>query len=188
MFADTDLGDMIISCLLMVLVPCLVFFTYRRLYKASRIGSSFAYGIFLVGMIFELIFDGVAALGWRNTGFLGIANGVRLMGEKEKLVGTMCIINGCLWILSFLFDLFLFITVRKSFNNAGGIKAFRKEALDETGKAVVGFVKEHPEEAKEAGRAIGKATVDYARENPDVMREVGRGAMSAATESAPLLH
>jgi len=184
------LGDMIISCVLVVVVTLVVFFTYRRLYKACRLGSSFAYGIFLVGMIVELIFDALGALGWSNTGFLGFKNALTLYkGENpHKLAGTLCLVNACMWILSFIFDLLLFIVVRRSFKKAGGLKAFKKQAIDETGKAVIGYAREHPEEAKEAGRAVGKAAVDYAKENPDVVREVGRGAVSAARENQPLIH
>jgi len=182
---DAMLGDMIISCFLVIFVSCIVFFTYRRLYNASRVGSSLSYGIFLVGMIVEIIIDILGAIGWGSSGFLGIKNGIDLIKDECKLTGIMCIAGGVAWILSFLFDVFLFITVRNSFNAAGGLKAFRKQAVSETGKAVVGFVREHPEEAKKAGQAVGKAAVDYARENPDVVREV---AVSAARESQPLLH
>jgi len=179
------LGDMIISCLVLLIGTAIVFFTYRRLYNASRVGSSFSYGIFLLGMIFEIIIDIMGMIGWSNTGFLGLKNGIDLMHDDKKFVGTMCVINGILWIVSLGFDVFMFFTVRQSFKKAGGMDAFKKQAADKTGKAVVGYIKEHPDQAKEAGKAVGKAAVDYARENPDVARDI---AVSAARESQPLLH
>jgi len=182
------LGSMIVSCILVVVMTALVFFTYRRLYKASRVGSSLAYGFFLGGMIVELLFDISAAVGWQGSGFLGFESAIVLYQEDHSVVGTMCIINGCLWALSLIFDIFLFITVRNSFKKAGGLKALRKEAVDKTGNAIVGLVKEHPDEAKEAGRAIGAAAVDYARENPDVIVDAGRSAMTPDRERQPLLH
>jgi len=189
MFSGTKyILDMILACIILVLVTCIVFFVYRRLYAASRVGSSFSYGIFLCGMILECIIDLMGAIGINGSGFLGFLNGIKLFGDDKKVGGTMCIIGGCLWSVSLIFDIFLFITVRNSFIRAGGLKAFKKQAADETGKAVVGYIREHPEEAKEAGRAVGQAAVSYARENPEVLREVGRGAVSAATESQPLLH
>jgi len=184
-FSDIKrLGDLILSCFWVVVVTLLVFFTYRKLYDASRIGSSLSYGIFLVGMFFEFLFDLSAATGFSGSGFLGIWSGVLLLADDHKTAAAMNILNGCLWVLSFVFDIFLFIAVRKSFNDAGGLKAFRKQAVEESGKAVVGFIKDHPDQAKKAG----KAAVSYARENPDVVREVGRTAVSAASESEPLLH
>jgi len=177
------LGDMIISCILVVIVPCLVFFTYRRLYKASRVGSSLAYGIFLGGMILEIIVDCVGALGWNGSGFLGIKWCCDLFAEECKVTGGMCVINSILWIISGIFDVFLFITVRNSFHKAGGMQAFKAQAASRATKGVVDFVKEHPDEAKKAG----KAAVNYAKENPEVFKTAASTAVSAASESSAIL-
>jgi len=174
------LGDFIVSCVLVIIVPALVFFTYRRLYKASRVGSSLAYGIFLVGMIVEIIFDVLGGLGWSGTGFFGIKWACDFYDDDKSFLGTLAVINGILWILSGLFDVFLFIAVRTAFTKAGGMAAFKSQAATRAGQGVVDFVKSHPEEAKKAG----KAAVNYARENPDVVKSV---ASTAASEGSALL-
>jgi len=177
------LGDMIISCVLVVVVNCLVFFVYRRLYKACRVGSSLAYGIFLGGMIVEIIIDVLGALGWSGSGFIGIKWCCDLFKEECKVVGAMAVINGILWICSGLFDVFLFITIRNSFKKAGGMKAFKDQAASRATKGAVDFIKKHPDEAKKAG----KAAVDYAKENPEVVKAAASTAVSAASEGSSIL-
>jgi len=177
------LGDFIVACVLVVIVVALVFFTYRRLYKASRVGSSLAYGIFLAGMIIEIIIDIVGALGWSGTGFYGIKWCCDLFRDGNKGTGIMCVINAILWILSALFDIFLFFDVRHNFNKAGGMKALKQQAASRATTGVINFVKEHPDEAKKAG----KAAVNYAKENPDVIKSAASTAASAAREGAAVL-
>jgi len=178
LIVDGAFGDMITACVLVLIINLLVFFTYRRLYEASRVGSSLAYGIFLLGMIAEFIIDVAGAIGWKGSGFFGIRWATVLFDDECKATGIMCIVGGIMWILSGLFDAFLFIIVRNSFSKAGGMKAFKEQASKRAAKGAVDFIREHPEEAKKAG----KAAVNYAKENPEVFKSAASAAVSAARD------
>jgi len=169
-------GDIILACIYIPFLTGLSFFVYRRLYKAAKAGNSLSYFLFFIGFTVEIIIGIVAVIGLPKSGLMGIGWTIKAFGKDgNKNVGIMCLINSILWGLSVGFMIYLWIHTRVNFQQAGGIKAMRKQALEKATFGVVKAAKDHPDAAKK----VGQAAVDYARENPEVVREAASAAYSA---------
>jgi len=171
------IGDVILSCVYLPFLGGLNFIVFRRLYKACKSGSSLSYFLFFIGFTIEIIVGILAVVGPKQSGFMGIIWTVAGFKEEtgNKAVGVMCLVNSILWLLSVAFMIYLWIHTRVNFQQAGGIKAMRKQALEKATFGVVKAAKDHPDAAKK----VGKAAVDYARENPDVVKEAATFAYSS---------
>jgi len=171
------IGDLILACVFLPFLGAMYFIVFRRLYKACKSGSSLSYFLFFIGFTIEIILAIVALVGPKKGGFMGIIWTVAAFGEDgNKAVGFMCLVDAILWGCSAGFMIYLWIHIRVNFQQAGGIKAMRKQALEKATFGVVKAAKEHPDAAKK----VGKAAVDYARENPDVVREAASAAYGAS--------
>jgi len=170
-------GDLILACIYLPFLGAMFFIVFRRLYKACKSGSSLSYFLFFIGFTIEIIITIVALVGPQRGGFMGIIWTVAAFSEDgNQAVGFMCLVNCILWGASAGFMIYLWIHTRVNFQQAGGIKAMRKQALEKATFGVVKAAKEHPDAAKK----VGKAAVDYARENPDVVKEAASVAYGAS--------
>jgi len=173
------IGDLILACVYIPFLGAMFFFVYRRLYKAAKSGQSLSYFLFFIGFTVEILIAILALIGPQRSGFMGIMWTVEAFDEKEgnKSVGFMCLIDAILWGVSAGFMIYLWIHTRVNFQQAGGIKAMRKQALEKATFGVVKAAKDHPDAAKK----VGEAAVDYARENPEVVREAASAAYGASS-------
>jgi len=173
------IGDIILACIYLPFLTGLAFFVYRRLYKAAKSGNSLSYFLFFIGFTVEILIGIAAVVGVPKSGLMGIGWTIKAFGKDgDKNVGCMCLINAILWGINVGFMIYLWIHIRVNFQQAGGIKAMRKQALEKATFGAVKAAKEHPDAAKK----VGQAAVDYARENPDVVRDVATAAYSAQQE------
>jgi len=173
------IGDLILACVYIPFLGALYFFVFRRLYKAAKSGQSLSYFLFFIGFTVEIVIAIIALVGPQKGGFMGILWTVEAFGEEgNKTVGFMCLVDAILWGVSAGFMIYLWIHIRVNFQQAGGIKAMRQQALEKATFGVVKAAKEHPDAAKK----VGKAAVKYARENPDVIEEAAGAAYSATTD------
>jgi len=173
-------GDIILAAIYIPFLGGLCFFVFRRLYKAAKAGSSLSYFLFFIGFTIEILIGILAVVGPKRSGLIGILWTIDAFGDDgNKSVGFMGLINTLIWIASVSFMIYLWIHIRVNFKQAGGLKAMRKEAIEKGTLGAVKVAKEHPDAAKQAG----KAAVDYARENPDVVREAATAAYSAQQDS-----
>jgi len=172
------IGDMILACVYLPFLGSMFFIVFRRLYKACKSGSSLSYFLFFIGFTIEIIITIIAVVGPKRGGLMGIIWTVASFDEENgnRAVGFMCLVNSILWGASAGFMIYLWIHTRVNFQQAGGIKAMRKQALEKATFGVVKAAKDHPDAAKK----VGKAAVDYARENPDVVREAASAAYGAS--------
>ena len=173
------IGDLILACVYIPFLGAMFFFVFRRLYKASKSGSSLSYFLFYIFFTIEIIIAILAVIGPKRSGLMGIIWTVEAFGEDgNKSVGIMCVINSILWLLSAGFMIYLWIHTRVNFQKAGGIKAMRKQAVEKATFGVVKAAKDHPDAAKK----VGEAAVDYARENPEVVRDAASVAYDATSQ------
>jgi len=173
------IGDLILACVYIPFLGAMFFFVFRRLYKASKSGSSLSYFLFYIFFTIEIIIAILAVIGPKRSGLMGIIWTVEAFGEEgNKSVGIMCVINSILWLLSAGFMIYLWIHTRVNFQKAGGIKAMRKQAVEKATFGVVKAAKDHPDAAKK----VGEAAVDYARENPEVVRDAASVAYDATSQ------
>jgi len=171
------IGDLILACIYIPFLGAMNFIAFRRLYKACKSGSSLSFFLFYIIFTLEIIIAIVAVVGPKQGGLMGIIWTVEAFGEKgNKAVGFMCLVNSILWGISAGFMIYLWIHTRVNFQQAGGIKAMRKQALEKATFGVVKVAKDHPDAAKK----VGKAAVNYARENPDVVRNAASAAYGAS--------
>jgi len=173
----TAIGDLILACVYVPFLGAMFFIVFRRLYKASKSGSSLSYFLFYIGFTIEIIIAIVATVGPPKGGLIGIIWTVQAFkAEDKQSVGFMCLVCSILWGANAGFMIYLWIHTRVSFKRAGGLKAVRKQAVEKATFGVVKAAKEHPDAAKK----VGQAAVDYARENPDVVKDAASAAYGAS--------
>jgi len=174
------LGDMLLAIVYMPFLGGMDFFVYRRLYKAAKSGSSLSYFLFFIGFTIEILLGILAVVGIPNSGFMCVMWTIEAFGDDgNKSVGFMCLINSIVWVATVAFRIYLWIHIRVNFQQAGGIKAMRKQAVEKATLGAVKAAKEHPDAAKK----VGQAAVDYARENPEVVREAASAAYSTSQDA-----
>ena len=173
------IGDLILGCVYLPFLGAMFFLVYRRLYKAAKSGSSLSYFLFYIGFTVEIVIAILAVIGLSRSGFMGIVWAVKSFGKDgNKSVGWMCLFNAILWGLSTAFMIYLWIHTRVNFQQAGGIKAMRKQAVEKATLGAIKTAKEHPDAAKKAG----KAAVNFARENPEIVQDAASTAYLASRQ------
>jgi len=177
------IGDTILACVYLPFLGAMYFIVFRRLYKACKSGSSLSYFLFFIGFTIEIIIAIIALVGPERGGFMGIIwcinafkDGRESSSVSSTSVGYMCLIDAILWGCSVAFMIYLWIHTRVNFQQAGGIKAMRKQALEKATFGVVKAARDHPDAAKK----VGKAAVDVVRDNPDVIKGAASAAYGAA--------
>jgi len=170
-------GDLILACIYLPFIGAMFFIVFRRLYKACKTGSSLSYFLFFIGFTIEIIIVIIALVGPQRSGFMGIIWTISAFGEDgNQAVGFMCLVNSILFGCSAGFMIYLWIHTRVNFQQAGGIKEMRKQAVEKATMGAIKAAKEHPDAAKK----VGKAAVNYARENPDVVKEAASTVYGAS--------
>jgi len=171
------IGDLILACIYLPFLSAMFFIVFRRLYKACKSGSSLSYFMFFIGFTIEIIICIIALVGPQRSGFMGIIWTVSAFSENgNQAVGFMCLVNSILFGASAGFMIYLWIHTRVNFQQAGGIKEMRKQAVEKATMGAIKAAKEHPDAAKK----VGKAAVNYARENPDVIKDAAAVAYGAS--------
>jgi len=179
------IGDLILASVYIPFLGAMFFFVFRRLYKAAKSARSLSYFLFFIGFTVEILISIIAIVGLKKGGFMGIMWTIDAFSQKESegtgnsAVGFMCLVNSILWGVSCGFMIYLWIHIRVNFQQAGGIKAMRKQALEKATFGVVKAAKDHPDAAKK----VGQAAVDYARENPEIVKEAASAAYSTASDA-----
>jgi len=91
---------------------------YRMLYNAVRLDSSLRYMLFFFVYGFQILFAGIAALGFKNSGYAGWITAFSIMSDSKGL-GVFCILVSMCWCANCLVAVYLILQIHKTYRTTG---------------------------------------------------------------------
>jgi len=154
------------------------FWVYFQFYKATRDHGAARYMLWFVLFFLQLVATVFFAIGLDSYGCAGFW---LMIGSfnKNLVFGILVAISTFMWIGIAIYNIFVFFTARKEYNNAGGNKQAAKEmgsaavktAYDNR-KVVAEVVKENKDTIKQVAIENKDTLIQFAKDNKDTIKQV----------------
>lgn len=123
-------GDFIIGLVYLLFLPLLKFSVYYTLYDGARKHKAATYFFFLVFFTIDILSNIFFAIGVQGTGALGIVASIQVFNDYI-VSGIMALINGVVWAIVAMVQIYIWFRVRYWFSDAGGTEKAKQQAAQQ---------------------------------------------------------